>query len=209
MFLEVDRVEGLWNTKKLQFGERFCQKQKNSHPTRAYPHLYPLGLPLFCKNKILSSAPPLPVLRRIPRATVALQRRAAPSRTRPSVYSPPHSRTRRRGPAPLPQHAAADMAPVGSRELRRGCKISRRRWALWRTRAAAAQVSSTIPHPLQLLLGSRGHLLSGPAAPSGGFDDSRAMRKHMSWCQSSLLDGYKVCEVLVCILYTSSIYRIS
>jgi hypothetical protein len=27
VFLEVDRVEGLWRTKKSQFGERFCEKR--------------------------------------------------------------------------------------------------------------------------------------------------------------------------------------
>jgi hypothetical protein len=26
MFLEMDKVEGLWSTEKSQFGERFCQK---------------------------------------------------------------------------------------------------------------------------------------------------------------------------------------
>jgi hypothetical protein len=42
MFLGVDRVEGLRSTNKLQFGERFCQKQNFSPPLSAIPtDLYP------------------------------------------------------------------------------------------------------------------------------------------------------------------------
>jgi hypothetical protein len=74
MFLEVDRVEGLWSTKKSQFGERFCPKRIVFLTHHAHTHVvYPLDPPKFPSSAVPATWPVcprvVPLLSRIPDTT--------------------------------------------------------------------------------------------------------------------------------------------